>query len=260
MSITGRIIGYQFPERRAEGPDTRAQRQSDALAAELRKAHGREQVLLTEKHDLSQHQAMLAEEFEHRLMNSLQLISSLLSLQSKAATTPETANQLNIASLRVAALGRVHHRLHLLDHEKTVEFGQYLKNLCEDLTGLLFENKDGFAITCESTKADIPTEFAIPLGFLVNELITNASKYAVGNITVRFENISPARHSLSVTDDGPGLPADFDPSKSKGLGMKIVRTLVKQVGGELYFANGENGDGTIFTVMFHSDRNAVRGT
>lgn len=115
---------------------------------------------------------MLAQEFEHRLVNGLQLIASLLSLQSRGAATPEATGQLIVAARRVAALGRVHHRLHLLDHEENVEFKQYLQNLCEDLTGLLFQERSDYAIVVESANVEIPTELAIPLGFIVNELIT----------------------------------------------------------------------------------------
>lgn len=260
MSTIERETGYQFPSRRMAGPISHIQKKSDALVVELREALEREQVLLMEKQELSQRQIMLAEEFEHRMMNSLQMISSLLSLQSMSATMPEVVEQLKTASNRVAALGRVHHRLHLLDHEKMVEFTQYLKSLCEDLTGLLFEDRAGFSIVFEGEPAEIPTVFAIPLGFIVNELITNATKYAAGNITVRFNANSPINHSLSVLDDGPGLPEGFDPAKSKGLGMKIVRSLVKQIGGDLHIASGANGKGTGFTVTFNSHLHAVSGT
>ena len=99
---------------------------------------------------------------------------------------------------------------------------------------------------------EIPTAMAIPLGFVVNELITNSVKYAEGNITVRFELTSPASHSLSVLDEGPGLPAGFDPANSKGLGMTIVRSLVQQIGGELQLLPGENGRGTHVTITFSS--------
>ena len=92
---------------------------------------------------------MLAQEFEHRLINGLQLIVSLLSLQSRTATTPEAAAQLTIAARRVAALGRVHRRLHLLDHQDNVEFKEYLQHLCEDLSGLLFQEGSGYAIVVE---------------------------------------------------------------------------------------------------------------
>src|SRR5665213_1921919 len=240
----------QFPTRRAIGQ--RGRKRFDAMAAELQAALVREQMLLNDKHELSQRQVMLAQEFEHRLVNGLQMVVSLLSLQSRAATTPEAAAQLTIASRRVSALGRVHHRLHHLDHQDKVEFKKYLQQLCEDLAGLLFEVQTGYAIEVDGPEIEIPTASAIPLGFIVNELITNSAKYAKSHITVRIETVSATNYSLSVLDDGPGLPADFDPASSTGLGMKIIQTLVKQIGGALQIVPVENGHGARFTVMFCS--------
>jgi two-component sensor histidine kinase len=251
---------FQSPRPRVAGVGKRKQRRHDALTAELQAALAREQVLLREKHDLSQRQVMLAQEFEHRLINGLQLIVSLLSLQSRTATTPEASAQLIIAARRVASLGRVHRRLHLLDHQDHVEFKEYLQHLCEDLSGLLFQQETGHAIVVEAADVEIPTGFAIPLGFIVNELITNSAKYAKSSITVRFESTSPAHYSLSVLDDGPGLPAGFAPAVSRGLGMKIVLSLVKQIGGALHILPGDNGRGTCFTVTFHSPRSGSNGT
>ncbi|MEX2127786.1 MAG: sensor histidine kinase [Xanthobacteraceae bacterium] len=259
MSITTQESGFQFPARSASGRDRRGQKRLDALTAELQAAHAREEVLLREKHDLSQRQVMLAHEFEHRLINSLQLIASLLSLQSRTATTLEAFDQLTTAARRVAALGRVHRTLHLLDHQDHVEFKQYLQQLCEDLSGLLFHERASPAIVVESADVEIPTVFAIPLGFIVNELITNSAKYARGNIIVRFETTAPGNHSLSVLDDGPGLPAGFGPANGKGLGMKIVLSLVKQIGGELQFMPGDNGRGVRFSVTFGSPQFATNG-
>ena len=250
---------FQFPSRRVVGRNKREHKR-DALTAELHASHAREETLRREMRDLAQRQAMLTQEFEHRLINGLQLIVSLLSLQSRIAATPEAAAQLTIAARRVAALGRVHRRLHLLDHEHNVEFKRYLEHLCEDISGLLFQEPTGYAIVVEAAEAEIPTAFAIPLGFIVNELITNAAKYARGHITVRFEAASPATHSLSVLDDGPGFPVGFDPAKSKGLGMKIVQALVKQIGGELHILPGEAGGGARFTVTFSSPPSATRGS
>ena len=165
--------------------------------------------------ELAQRQVMLAQEFEHRLINGLQMISSLLSLQSRKARTSDAANQLAIAAGRVAAVGRVHRRLHLLDHQDQVEFKRYLEDLCEDLSRLLCEEVGDCAILVEGANAEIPTALAIPLGFIVNELITNSAKYANGDINVRFETRVPGCYSLSVLDGGPGLRPDFDPASSK---------------------------------------------
>jgi two-component sensor histidine kinase len=236
--------------RRALPRDRSMQKEHAALIAELQAALAREQVLQQEKHELSQRQGMLTQEFEHRLINGLQLIVSLLSLQSRTATTAEAADQLTIAARRVASLGRVHRRLHLLDHQDHVEFKEYLQNLCEDLSSLLFPESSGYAIVVEGATAEIPTSMAIPLGFIVNELITNSAKYAAGHTTVRIDVTSPTDRSLSVMDDGPGLPPGFKPEASKGLGMKIVLSLVQQISGELHIMPRDSGRRTCFMVKF----------
>jgi two-component sensor histidine kinase len=206
--------------------------------------------LLQQKDVLLEQKAMLAREFDHRLLNNLQLISSLLSLQSRTTKNPEAAAQLSIAGSRVAALGRVHRRLHVLDHLETVEFKQYISRLCEDLSGMLFHDQPKHAIIVEGKDIEIPTLLGIPLGFIVNELVTNSAKYAKGTITVRLESM-PEGYSLSVLDEGPGLPKGFAPSGHKGLGMKIIQSLVKQIGGELQIGRGDHDRGSRFTILFN---------
>jgi two-component sensor histidine kinase len=240
---------FQRSSRCAVSRETRVSKKYSATKAALTAALVREQVSLRQKRELMQRQHILAQEFEHRLANSLQLIVGLLSLQSSAATTAEAADQLTIAAKRVTALGRVHQRLHLLDRQRNVQFKQYLQDLCDDLSDLLLQEKAGRAVVVSGTNVKLPTTLGIPLGFIVSELITNSAKYAKGNITVRMER-SATGHLLSVLDDGPGLPAAYDPGSSKGLGMKIIQTLVKQIGGALQFASGDGGRGTRVTVAF----------
>lgn len=239
---------FQRPNRRVVSRSTHGLKHRTTTMADLKAALVREQQLLRERSELLQREELLAREFEHRLVNSLQLIVSLLSSQSRSATTVEAAEQLTIAAGRVAALGRVHRRLHLLDHQNSVQLKEYLHGLCEDLSDLLFQEQEGRAVVVTGEDVKLPTTLGIPLGFIVNELITNAVKYAKGNITVRIETSAKA-HSLSVTDDGPGLPAGFDPANSSGLGMRIVQSLVKQINGTLQFSAGADG-GTRFTVAF----------
>jgi two-component sensor histidine kinase len=247
-SISTQGTVFRFPGSRVVA-DARRQTQYDALTSELQAARARENVWLREKSDLLQRHDTLAQEFEHRLANSLQIIVSVLSLQSRTAG-PEAAAQLTAAAARVASFARVHHRLHLLDHQSSVKFKPYLQQLCEDLSGLLFEGETDCTITVEGAEIYIPTAFAIPLAFILNELITNSAKYAKSNVTVRLETSPNICHSLSVSDDGPGLPEGFDPSRSKGLGMKIVATLVRQIGGALQIGPGDEGQGTRFVVKF----------
>jgi len=203
--------------------------------------------LSRQKDELLEQKVMVGREFDHRLLNSLQLISSLLSLQSRTTKNPEAAEQLSIAGNRVAALGRVHRRLHVLDHVETVEFKAYASRLCEDLSGML--HRERRAIVVEGDEAEIPTLLGIPLGFIVNELVTNSIKYGTGTITVRLE-LTPAGHSLSVSDEGPGLPEDFAATGPRGLGMKIIQSLVRQIAGELRIDRGDPNRGARFTVLF----------
>jgi two-component sensor histidine kinase len=214
--------------------------------------------LTRQKDLLAEQKVMLAKEFDHRLLNSMQLISSLLSMQSRTTKNAEAAAQLSIAGNRVASLGRVHRRLHVLDHLETVEFKQYVCRLCEDLSGLLPEHDGQSSIVVEGEEIEIPTVLGIPLGFIVNELVTNSAKYAKGKITVRLDSTSKGQ-SLSVLDDGPGLPEGFGPSGHKGLGMKIIQNLVKQIGGELQIGCGNEDCGACFTILFSVPPPIVNG-
>jgi two-component system, sensor histidine kinase PdtaS len=250
MSKTGstEATGFQYI---LPGAFARTSTRNEELTAKLHAALEREQILLRDRDELLNRQKLQAQEFDHRLLNSLQLIASLLSLQSRTAV-PEAAAQLIVAARRVAAFGRVHHRLHFLDHQDQVEFKQYLEHLCEDISGLLLEDRIGCSVVVEGVTAEIPTTLAIPLGFIVNELITNAAKYARGKTIIRLKKLSVVSHSLSVSDDGPGFPAGFVPADSKGLGMKIVQSLVTQIGGEFLITAADDGHGACFTVTFFS--------
>ena len=105
-------------------------------------------------------------------------------------------------------------------------------------------------IAVEGVEIELPTVTCRPLGFIANELITNAAKYGKGRITVRLEPNPEKAYALSVSNEGPILPEGFDPADSKGLGMKLIRSFVKQIGGELRTDPGDNNQGTRFTVLF----------
>jgi two-component system, sensor histidine kinase PdtaS len=231
MSVSSLPVGkFQFPWRGRKGAILEA-RGNAALTAALEASLARERVSQQANAVLLQSQRTLALEFDHRFLNGLQWITALLTLQSRDAT-PEAAEQLTIAARRVAAFGSVHRQLHLLDNQRTAEFGQFLRALCEDLSDLLFQGADnGHTLSVEGTTIEMETATAIPLGFIVTELVTNAAKHARGNIIVRIGGTLAEGYSLSVLDDGPGVPSEFDPAHSKGLGMTIVLALVSKSGG-----------------------------
>jgi two-component sensor histidine kinase len=136
--VQGTVL--RFPGSRAVERDARRQTQYDAITSELQAARAREKAWLREKSDLLQRHDTLAQEFEHRLANSLQIIVSVLSLQSRTAS-PEAAAQLTAAASRVASFARVHRRLHVLDHQASVEFKQYLQQLAKTFPGCCWRGK-----------------------------------------------------------------------------------------------------------------------
>ena len=217
--------------------------------AKLRKSVMRETALRRQKDDLLRQQDILSKESEHRLLNGLQLITSLLTLQSRAANNTEAAALLTIAANRVAAIGRVHRHLHALDHVESVEFKTYLQSLCHDLFGMSSSEGPENEIAVDSVEVNLPATKGIALGFIASELVTNALKYAKGRITVSLQALANG-YELSISDDGPGLPEGFDPTASHGLGMKLVSALVRQIAGQLQIDRGENGKGARFSVMF----------
>lgn len=218
---------------------------------QLRETLGREDALLREKEKLLHQHDELREECNHRLLNGLQMVVSLLSLQSRTTANEEAALQLTLAANRVAAIERVHRRLNFFDGEQSVAFGRYLEDLCGDFSAMLPSGeRPAEAIMVETIDVKLPTPKAISLGFIVNELITNAAKYGKGAIKLRFEAERSGGYALSVCNDGPALPEGFDPHAAKGLGMKIMRSFVERLGGQLQFGRGDNGVGARFTVLF----------
>ena len=219
--------------------------------AQLRAALAREKALLLQKDELIQQQQTLNRESDHRLLNGMQMIVSLLSLQSRTSTNPETASQLAAAANRVATIQRVHRRLHYLEGVQTVAFKQYLEDFCRDFSTMLSSEEDPErVIAVEGIEIRLPTTTATPLGFIVNELITNAAKYGKGHIAVAVETNLERGYAVSVSNDGPVLPEGYDPAASKGLGMKIIRSFLKQIDGELRFGPGDENQGARFTVLF----------
>jgi two-component system, sensor histidine kinase PdtaS len=221
----------------------------EALARE-RAALAREEALLSQKDELIQQQAILRQEADHRLLNGLQMVVSLLSLQGRASDNAEVVSQLAAAADRIATIGRIHRRLHSFDGVQTFALKQYIEDLCGDFSMMLSTEHPERIIAVEGIEVELPAATAIPLGFIASELITNAAKYGTGRITVGLEANPSKGYALSVASDGPALSQDFDPAAGKGLGMRIIRSLVERIGGEFRIGRGDNNQGARFTVLF----------
>jgi len=217
----------------------------------LREALCREAILIRQRGSLAEEHEALRNESDHRLLNGLQMVVSLLMLQSRAAVTADVALQLSVAANRVATIERIHRRLHFNDGTQTVAFKKYLEEFCGDFSGIMAAGEHSrHTVLVQCADVSLPTAVAIPLGFITNELITNAVKYGKGRIGVRLEVCPGKGYSLAVINDGPTLPEGFDPAACKGLGMKIVQSFVNKIGGKLTFGRGDGNQGARFTVHF----------
>ena len=191
-------------------------------------------------------QDLLAREMSHRVKNSLAIVASLLALQARAAEEPAVQTALSDARSRVEAIAGVHDQL-WRQGDKAADDGEGvpgeldLAPFLEKLVANLASGAPGQRLACTACPQRISADRAIPIGLLVNELVTNALKYAYppgthpegGEIRVRAE-----RHHdglvVEVADDGVGLPADFEIGRtSKSLGMRVVGSLTRQLGGSL---------------------------
>ena len=193
-------------------------------------------------------QQMLLREVNHRVNNSLQIVGSMLHLQGKTTSNPDVQHQLREASNRIAAIGRAHQRLYRTDEFTTLDLGGYLADVCADIV----EATPGCDIHVAAPEhVVVTTDRAITVALLINELITNIAKYAypAGGcrawVSVTREGNAMA---LSVRDEGVGLPPDFDPKNSKGLGMRLVSAFTRQLHGTLDVKAPQPG--TEFLIRF----------
>ena len=177
-------------------------------------------------------QRVLLREINHRVKNSLGLVSSMLAMQARTSRSAAIKSNLEEAASRVTTIARAHERLYQTSDFEQLDIGAYLKDVCADLPSAS-ESK----IQIEAlTGIKISTDRAVSLALIMVELVTNALKYAYpaagGPIWVALSR-SGDNLILSVKDEGAGLPEGFDARRSKGLGMRIVQTLAEQLGAEV---------------------------
>lgn len=180
---------------------------------------------------------VLLHEVNHRVKNSLQVVTSLLSLQARKAEDGELAKSLQEARNRVAVIASMHQRLYATSDHDRVDFGDYLADLAEETMQSMGSSERVTIRTGIDRGIVMNLTQAVPLALVVSELVTNAIKYAYptgtsGEIYIGLDDRGD-HISICIKDEGKGLPEDFDPSKSNGLGMKIVTSLLRQVRGTL---------------------------
>ena len=205
---------------------------------------------------LDRHQVLL-KEVNHRVKNSLQVVASMLHLQANAVGDPELSDRLNEASSRISTVGRAYERLaYNADYER-IGLVAYIREVLKDLD---------VAVTPCELLLDAPEEIqfaadrAILVALIINELVLNAAKRAYPDrsrqtISVRVVHSDKTTLLVSVSDKGVGLPAGFDPAKSKRLGARLVTALSRQLDAVLTRPN--SGKGTNFTLLVPLERNTT---
>jgi two-component sensor histidine kinase len=196
---------------------------------------------------LDRHQVLL-KEVNHRVKNSLQVVSAMLQLQANSVGDPALSVRLNEASTRVNAVGRAYEHLAYNTDYESIDLAEYLREIVGDLEPTVVPCK----IQLEAPeKIPIAADRAILIGLIINELISNAGRHAYpdgrsGTIWVRLFRSDQHTISASVRDEGVGLASDFDPAASKRLGTRLVTALSQQLGAEL--ARPPSQIGTNFTL------------
>ncbi|MBX6321636.1 MAG: HAMP domain-containing protein [Rhodospirillaceae bacterium] len=220
--------------------------------SELIEAKRRAEQRATDAESAEQQKSLLLQEVNHRVKNSLQLVSSLLNLQAGTVRDEEGRHRFAAAAARVQTIARVHARLFQTGNVRSVEFGQYLRDLCADL-GHTYAGQDQPRFDIDVATIELPTDRVIPLALIVNELLTNVFKYAYRPgepVRVRIVTRRPDEGTLlvSVSDEGLGLPRDFDIHRSGGLGMRLIDSLVAQLGARLEIERPARGTRFVLRV------------
>jgi two-component sensor histidine kinase/HAMP domain-containing protein len=201
---------------------------------------------------------ILLREIHHRVKNNLQIVISLLNLQAGQLKNPSMTDALQVSQQRIRAMAMIHETLHDSQSLVAIDLSTYLTNLVQQLYGV-FNGQADVRIAVEASEIGLGMDQAIACGLIINELVANAVKYAFpgktgGRVHVRARRIEDTQVELTVSDNGVGLPSDFDLAGASSLGLQLVRGLVAhQLAGTCrVHVNG----GTIFTIQWplHADK------
>ncbi len=194
----------------------------------------------------------LLKEIHHRVKNNLQIISSLLSLQSSKVRDPATLAQFQDSQDRIRSMALIHERLYRSGDLARIEFRSYLCDLIGHLFTSYQARHDGVTFKVEADDIALDVDIAIPCGLLVNELVSNALKHAFpdgrgGEIKIGMRDDGAGYYRLVMQDNGVGFPAEVDYRSTASLGLQLVNSLTRQLGGKIEL---QVDAGTTFVICF----------
>ncbi len=259
-------VPAQLFRRAAYGPDG-SEFSSEVSVASTSLSATRSTILsvrdLTERHRMElaltrslEEKETLLKEIHHRVKNNLQIISSLLMLQSEHMPSDKTRAMLEESVFRVRSMALIHQQLYGVDSLARIDLGEYARSLTGTLRSTL---APAARIALRLAPAEVTIEVAVPLGLILNELITNAFKYGMRppgeprapgasgpDCDVLVEvGAEGDTVRIAVTDSGPGLPLEVNPARASTLGLQLVRSLTRQLRGKLTV---ERDGGTRFAL------------
>jgi len=238
-----------------------AQRQEHERNTELEQVQQRLRQSLAEKE-------VLLKEVHHRVKNNLQIVSSLLALQAQAQRgLPPVQAALREGQNWVKSIALTHELLYQADDLARVDFGEFLKRFIPHLQRTFAVPAGQIQLHLQVEGVYLGTDTAVPLGLIVNELLSNAFKYAYAggrpgtlHISLGPDHLArTGQYCLRVHDDGPGLPPDFVAGRASSLGLRLVQSLARQLNGQLHLPP-PGGPGAAFTVVFSEPSQASSST
>jgi two-component sensor histidine kinase len=193
---------------------------------------------------------LLLKEIHHRVKNNLEVVSSLLALQLAKINDPNVQEAMLASQNRVHSMGILHQKLYQSEHLAFIEMKDYFENLCENILDS-YNETDRVKVTIEMKELNLDVDTAVPLGLIVNELFTNALKYAFpkgikGMIKLNLESLPNGNLNLIVADNGVGKILNSLP-KGTGFGTELIDLLTRQIDGKLV---QEIHNGTIISIQF----------
>jgi PAS domain S-box-containing protein len=196
----------------------------------------------------------LLKEVHHRVKNNLQIVISMLNLQAHSTENPSVISTLLDTQNRVRSMALLHEALYTSGNLARINFSDYVGTLCAHLYRSFGIDRTVIGLDIQILSVNLPIEIAIPCGLIINELVSNSLKHAFpdgsgGKISITITSEAHDRMCLFVSDDGIGIPEGLDIAQSKGLGLRLIINLAKQLGGVAKF---QQQDGTACSIEFNA--------